>query len=74
MNKNQPSKQNKFGLGASRARSDAEVLRRLAGVRLLSLDVDGVMTDGGLYYTDRRCRRPTGGLGRGLDHYRAERG
>ena len=33
-------------------RSDAEVLRKLAGVRLLSLDVDGVMTDGGLYYTD----------------------
>ena len=52
MNKNQPSKQNKLGLGASRTRSDAEVLRRLAGVRLLSLDVDGVMTDGGLYYTD----------------------
>ena len=46
MNKNQPSKQKKLGLGASRARSDAEVLRRLAGVRLLSLDVDGVMTDG----------------------------
>ena len=52
MNKDQPSKQNKLGLGASRERSDAEVLRKLAGVRLLSLDVDGVMTDGGLYYTD----------------------
>ena len=52
MNKDQPSKQNKPGLGASRERSDAEVLRKLAGVRLLSLDVDGVMTDGGLYYTD----------------------
>jgi len=52
MNKDQPSKQNKLGLGASRGRSDAEVLRKLARVRLLSLDVDGVMTDGGLYYTD----------------------
>ena len=52
MNKNRPTKQNKLGLGVTRSRSDAEVLRRLAGVRLLSLDVDGVMTDGGLYYTD----------------------
>ena len=52
MNKDQPSKQNKLGMGPSRERSDAEVLRKLAGVRLLSLDVDGVMTDGGLYYTD----------------------
>ena len=34
-----------------RSRSDAEVLRLLSRVRLLSLDVDGVMTDGGLYYT-----------------------
>lgn len=25
---------------------------RLANIKLLSLDVDGVMTDGGLYYTD----------------------
>jgi 3-deoxy-D-manno-octulosonate 8-phosphate phosphatase (KDO 8-P phosphatase) len=30
----------------------AELWRRLAGVRLLSLDLDGVLTDGGLYYTD----------------------
>lgn len=52
MNKDQPPNQNKLGLGANRARGDAEVLRKLAGVRLLSLDVDGVMTDGGLYYTD----------------------
>ena len=52
MNKDQPSKQNKLGMWANRERSDAEVLRKLAGVRLLSLDVDGVMTDGGLYYTD----------------------
>ena len=34
-----------------RSRSDAEVLRLLSRVRLLSLDVDGVLTDGGLYYT-----------------------
>ena len=26
---------------------------RLAGVRLLVMDVDGVLTDGGLYYTER---------------------
>jgi len=30
----------------------AEVRRRFARVRLLSLDVDGVLTDGSLYYTD----------------------
>ena len=29
-----------------------ELLRRFAGIRLLSLDVDGVLTDGGLYYTE----------------------
>ncbi len=28
----------------------AEIWRRLDGVRLLSLDLDGVLTDGGLYY------------------------
>ncbi len=32
--------------------SDAAIKRRLAGIRLLSLDVDGVLTDGGLYYGD----------------------
>ncbi len=32
--------------------SEREVHRRLGQVRLLSLDVDGVLTDGGLYYTD----------------------
>ncbi|MAF94338.1 MAG: HAD family hydrolase [Rhodospirillaceae bacterium] len=52
MNKDRPPNQNKLGLGADRARGDAEVSRKLARVRLLSLDVDGVMTDGGLYYTD----------------------
>lgn len=29
----------------------SELLRRAAGIRLLSLDLDGVLTDGGLYYT-----------------------
>ncbi len=28
-----------------------EMIRQLSNVKLLSLDVDGVMTDGGLYYT-----------------------
>jgi 3-deoxy-D-manno-octulosonate 8-phosphate phosphatase (KDO 8-P phosphatase) len=32
--------------------ADAAIRRRLASVRLLSLDVDGVLTDGGLYYGD----------------------
>lgn len=40
------------GTAARRSRGDAEVLRLLSGVKLLSLDVDGVMTDGGLYYSD----------------------
>lgn len=31
---------------------DAAIKRRLANLRLLSLDVDGVLTDGGLYYGD----------------------
>lgn len=30
----------------------AEMRSRFAAVRLLSLDLDGVLTDGGLYYTD----------------------
>ena len=29
-----------------------DFIRRLANVRLLSLDLDGVLTDGGLYYTE----------------------
>lgn len=29
-----------------------QLIGRLCAVRLLSLDVDGVLTDGGLYYTD----------------------
>ena len=32
------------------ALTDAELLRRAAGIRLLILDVDGVMTDGRLHY------------------------
>ena len=32
--------------------SDEAFKRQLARVRLLALDVDGVMTDGGLYYTE----------------------
>ncbi|HIJ43625.1 MAG TPA: HAD hydrolase family protein [Rhodospirillaceae bacterium] len=32
--------------------SAADLLRRLATVKLLSLDVDGVLTDGGLYFAD----------------------
>lgn len=32
--------------------SPDELSRRLGGVKLLSLDVDGVLTDGGLYYGD----------------------
>jgi 3-deoxy-D-manno-octulosonate 8-phosphate phosphatase (KDO 8-P phosphatase) len=37
---------------SKRSRSDAEIQRLLSKVKLLSLDVDGVMTDGGLYYAD----------------------
>lgn len=32
--------------------SQMDLSRRLAGVRLLSLDVDGILTDGGLYFAD----------------------
>ncbi|NJR74922.1 MAG: HAD-IIIA family hydrolase [Scytonema sp. CRU_2_7] len=32
--------------------SETELRQRLSQVKLLALDVDGVMTDGGLYYTD----------------------
>ncbi len=32
--------------------NEHELQRRLRDIKLLSLDVDGVMTDGGLYYTD----------------------
>ena len=32
--------------------SRREIMRRLTAVKLLSLDVDGVLTDGGLYFAD----------------------
>ncbi|HEY9626071.1 MAG TPA: HAD-IIIA family hydrolase [Coleofasciculaceae cyanobacterium] len=32
--------------------ADVELQTRLSQVKLLALDVDGVLTDGGLYYTD----------------------
>ena len=32
--------------------SDAELAQRLRTVKLLTLDVDGVLTDGGLYFTE----------------------
>ncbi|MFQ5764988.1 MAG: KdsC family phosphatase [Rhodospirillales bacterium] len=37
---------------SGRGAGEAEVLRRLARVKLFSIDVDGVLTDGGLYYDD----------------------
>lgn len=39
-------------LGPGRGLGEAEVIRHLAKVRLLCIDVDGVLTDGGLYYSD----------------------
>ena len=42
-----------LGNGTSRQQlSRAALVERLKGVKLLSLDVDGVLTDGGLYYPD----------------------
>ena len=38
--------------GRGRKVSDEKILALLSKVKLLSLDVDGVLTDGGLYYTD----------------------
>jgi len=32
--------------------TEQQFMERLAGLKLLSLDTDGVLTDGGLYYTD----------------------
>ena len=52
MNDDQRDKAENPRTASRRSRSDAEVSRLLAGVKLLSLDVDGVLTDGGLYYTD----------------------
>ncbi|AKU92238.1 KdsC family phosphatase [Vulgatibacter incomptus] len=36
--------------GHDRIAADEELVRRAQGVKLLALDVDGVLTDGGLYY------------------------
>jgi len=52
MNNDQRDKAENAGIASRRSRSDAEIFRLLSGVKLLSLDVDGVLTDGGLYYTD----------------------
>jgi 3-deoxy-D-manno-octulosonate 8-phosphate phosphatase (KDO 8-P phosphatase) len=52
MNDDQRDKAENLGTASRRGRGDAEILRRLSKVKLLSLDVDGVLTDGGLYYTD----------------------
>jgi len=38
--------------GAGPGAGETEILRLLAGIKLLSVDVDGVLTDGGLYYAD----------------------
>lgn len=41
------------GMSGAKARfSRAALGKRLAKIRLLALDVDGVLTDGGLYYAD----------------------
>jgi 3-deoxy-D-manno-octulosonate 8-phosphate phosphatase (KDO 8-P phosphatase) len=32
--------------------TEQQFLKRLAGIKLLSLDTDGVLTDGGIYFTD----------------------
>ncbi len=52
MNDDNRNKMGATQTASKRSRSDAEVSRLLSGVKLLSLDVDGVLTDGGLYYTD----------------------
>lgn len=40
------------GTASRKSHSDAEIFRLLSQVKLLCLDVDGVLTDGGLYYSD----------------------
>jgi 3-deoxy-D-manno-octulosonate 8-phosphate phosphatase (KDO 8-P phosphatase) len=37
---------------AAKRLSRPDLFRRLGGIRLLSLDVDGILTDGGLYFAD----------------------
>ena len=53
--------------------SRAALAGRLAGVNLLSCDVDGVLTDGGLYYDDegRQLRKFAVKDGMGLQRVRA---
>ncbi|MDP7667881.1 MAG: hypothetical protein QF738_07445, partial [Rhodospirillales bacterium] len=41
-----------MAVSRSRKPSRAAFMRRLARVELLALDVDGVLTDGGVYYAD----------------------
>ena len=60
--------------GTSRRQlSRAALVERLKGVKLLSLDVDGVLTDGGLYYTDdgQQLRKFNVKDGMGLQRVRA---
>jgi 3-deoxy-D-manno-octulosonate 8-phosphate phosphatase (KDO 8-P phosphatase) len=63
-------------LGNSTSRrqlSRAALVARLKGVKLLSLDVDGVLTDGGLYYTNdgQQLRKFNVKDGMGLQRVRA---
>ncbi len=52
MNDDQRNMAKNPATASRRSRGDAEVSKLLSKVKLLSLDVDGVLTDGGLYYTD----------------------
>ena len=58
---------------SSRRLSRAALVERLKGVKLLSLDVDGVLTDGGLYYTEdgQQLRKFNVKDGMGLNRVRA---
>ena len=60
-------------MGAQTGKSPQENLEKLAKVKLLSLDVDGVMTDGGIYYTDsgESFRKFNAKDGMGLTHLQA---
>ncbi len=54
----------------SNKKSPLENIERLSKVKLLSLDVDGVLTDGGIYYTDKgdSFRKFNAKDGMGLTH------
>ena len=58
---------------AQMGKSPRENLEKLAKVKLLSLDVDGVLTDGGIYYTDNgdSFRKFNAKDGMGLTHLQA---